>query len=193
MAAPSRRRATLEDIAGRADVDRLEIIDGEIVEKATPTAEHGFGQSFFGGVLGRRFDRKPGGRWPGGWWIGSEIHVAYGDELFCHDVVGWRRERVPERPHGFPIRTRPDWVCEILSPSNEKRDLVQKPRTLLAAQVPHYWILDVHEKVLLVQRWTRDGYTTVQQAMAGETVRAEPFDAIELRVSILFGDEEDEE
>jgi hypothetical protein len=28
----------------------------------------------------------------------------------------------------------------------------------------------------------------VQRAAAGETVRAEPFDAIELRVGVLFGD-----
>ena len=32
----------------------------------------------------------------------------------------------------------------------------------------------------------------VQRAAAGETVRAEPFDAIELRVGVLFGDEEDD-
>jgi len=45
---------------------------------------------------------------------------------------------------------------------------------------------------LLVDRWWHDGYTVVQRAAAGETVRAEPFDAIVLRVGVLFGDEEDE-
>jgi hypothetical protein len=34
--------------------------------------------------------------------------------------------------------------------------------------------------------------TVVQRAVAGEPVRAEPFDAIELRVGVLFGDEEDD-
>jgi len=66
------------------------------------------------------------------------------------------------------------------------------PRVLHAAEVPHYWILDPDERILLVHRWSRDGYTVVQRAAAGETVRAEPFDAIELRVGMLFGDEEDE-
>jgi hypothetical protein len=46
--------------------------------------------------------------------------------------------------------------------------------------------------VLLVHRWSRDGYTVVQRATSGETIRAEPFDAIELRVGELFGDEDDE-
>jgi len=32
----------------------------------------------------------------------------------------------------------------------------------------------------------------VQRAAAGETVRAEPFEAIELRVGTLFGDDEDD-
>lgn len=60
------------------------------------------------------------------------------------------------------------------------------------AEVPHYWILDPDERILLVHRWSRDGYTVVQRAAAGETVRAEPFEAIELRVGGLFGDEEDD-
>lgn len=63
---------------------------------------------------------------------------------------------------------------------------------LHAAEVPHYWILDPEERILLVHRRSRDGYTVVQRAAAGETVRAEPFDAIELRVGGLFGDDEDE-
>jgi hypothetical protein len=45
---------------------------------------------------------------------------------------------------------------------------------------------------LLVHRWAPDGYLVVQRAATGETVRAEPFDAIELRVGFLFGDDEDD-
>ena len=37
-----------------------------------------------------------------------------------------------------------------------------------------------------------DGYVEVLIAERGETVRAEPFDAIELRVGVLFGDDDDE-
>ena len=63
---------------------------------------------------------------------------------------------------------------------------------LHAAEVPHYWILDPDEQILLVHRWSPDGYTVVQRAGAGETIRAEPFDAIELHVSALFGDDDDD-
>ena len=85
----------------------------------------------------------------------------------------------------------PDWVCEIVSPKHEKHDLVDKPRTLHAAAVPHYWILDPVEQILLVHRWAADGYTIVQRAAAGDTIRAEPVEAQEVRVGVLFGDDDD--
>lgn len=71
---------------------------------------------------------------------------------------------VPECPSGRPVRIRPDWVCEILSPSNEKRDLVDKMRTLHASAVPHYWVLNTEEKVLVVHRHSAAGYVVVLTA-----------------------------
>lgn len=47
---------------------------------------------------------------------------------------------------GPPVRTRPDWVCELLSPSNAKRDLIDKLQVLHANRVPHYWIVDPLEQ-----------------------------------------------
>jgi Uma2 family endonuclease len=192
MVAPARRLATFEDLLARGDTDRLEIVGGEIVEKAVPSPVHSFAEIKLGVAIDP-FNRRPGARGPGGWWLFTEIHVGYpGGEIYCHDAAGWRRNRVPERPTEWPVRTRPDWVCEIVSPKHERNDLVVKPRVLHGAEVPHYWILDPDEKILLVHRWSPDGYTVVQRAAAGETVRAEPFDAIELRVGVLFGDDEDD-
>ncbi len=191
MAAPSRKLATIDDLVARGDPDRLEIIGGEIVEKALPSPGHSLAEIKLG-VAVDPFNRRPGSRGPGGWWIFTEIHVEYPrGELYCHDVAGWRRERMAARPEAWPVRFRPDWVCEIVSPKHEKHDLVDKPRVLHAAEVPHYWILDPEERILLVHRWSPDGYTVVQRATAGETVRAEPFEAIEICVGVLFGDEEE--
>lgn len=193
-AAPKQSLATFADLALLGDDVSAEIIGGEIVEKASPTMRHGRAQNALGGYLGRRFDRKPGGRWPGGWWIGNEVDVEYGaHDLYRHDIVGWRRERVRECPVERPVRVRPDWVCEILSPSNEKRDLVDKMRTLHACGVPHYWILNPEEKILVVHRHSTDGYVVVLTATSGETVHAEPFGDVELRVGVLFGDEDEDE
>jgi Uma2 family endonuclease len=84
-------------------------------------------------------------------------------------------------------------VCELLSPSNEKRDLVDKMRVLHTAGVPHYWIGNPEEKTLVVHRWEPKGYLIALTAAAGEVVRAEPFDAVELRIDVMFGDADDED
>jgi Uma2 family endonuclease len=173
---------------------RAEVIHGVVVEKASPSAEHGASQAAFVVALGRRFQRRPGGRWPGGWWLGTEIDVEYEThEVYVHDIVGWRRERVPDRPAGRPIRMRPDWACELLSPSNAKHDVVDKFKVLHANQVPHYWIADPIEQTLVVHRWEPRGYLVVLTAASGEEVLAEPFDAVTLRVAALFGLEDDDE
>jgi len=194
MVAPRVKLATAVDLDALPGDARAEIIHGAIVQKASPSAEHGASQFAFGTVLGRRFQRGAGGRWPGGWWFGTETEVEYEThEVYLHDLVGWRRDSVPHRPTGRPVRTRPDWACELLSPSNAKRDLIDKFQVLHTNGVSHYWIADPLEQTLIVHRWEPRGYLVVLTAAAGDIVRAEPFDAVELRISALFGVEDDEE
>jgi Uma2 family endonuclease len=194
VASPRDKLATSADLLALPDHVRAEIIHGAIVERASPMAEHGRSQFSMSQVIGRRFHRKPGGRWPGGWWFGTEVDVEYErHEIFVHDVVGWRRDRVAEEPTGRPVRIRPDWVCEIVSPSNEKRDRVDKLTVLHRNRVPHYWIVDPHDRTVAIHRWSDAGYVIVLTAAAGDVVRAEPFDATELRVSALLGLEDDDE
>lgn len=192
-AAPRRAAgsATLEDLLAIPEEHRRhELVDGELLEKGAATGEHGAAQADLVTALNHRFGRRPGGRWPGGWWFATEVEIVFGDDqVFRPDVVGWRRERVAQRPSGIPIRMLPDWVCEILS-SNRHHDLVKKKRTYHRCKVPHYWILDPSEETLAVHRWGPDGYIEVLAAQRGERVRAEPFDAVELQVGAFFGDDE---
>jgi Uma2 family endonuclease len=81
----------------------------------------------------------------------------------------------------------------LLSPSNAKRDLVDKFQVLHSNRVSHYWIADPIEQTLIVHRWEPAGYLVALTAASGDVVRAEPFDAVELRVSTLFGIEDDDE
>jgi Uma2 family endonuclease len=91
------------------------------------------------------------------------------------------------------MHVRPDWVLEVLSPGHERRDRLDKWRVLHRAGVPHYWVADPDSKTLEVHRWHRDGFLKALVTVPGETVRAEPFDPCELRVAVLFGDEDDDE
>src|SRR5262249_31170894 len=140
----------------------------------------------------RRFGRRVGGPWPGGWWLGVEIHVIYEmNQVYCHDISGWRRDRVREMPKGW-VPIRPDWVCEVLSPTHEKRDLVDKMATLHRAAVPFYWIIDHQDSVLTVYGHTPTGYVIHLTAGPNETLRAPPFDAVDLRTGVIFGEEDDD-
>lgn len=159
------------------------------MRKADPSGEHGGSQSGIVGWIQWPFQRPPGRGGPGGWWFATDVEVLLSTgDVVRPDVVGWRRENVRERPTGFPVEHRPDWVCEILSPSNASHDGVRKLRTYHRAEV-YYWIADPREETLLVMKHSPPGYVTLLAARRGETVRAEPFDAIEIEVGTLFGDD----
>ena len=49
-----------------------------------------------------------------------------GLEVLVPDLVGWRRERLPEMPKTAAFHVAPDWVCETLSPSTETVDRERK-------------------------------------------------------------------
>jgi Uma2 family endonuclease len=192
MSQPARRpRATLDDFWAIPESQRFhELIAGDLIQKAAPSGEHGGAQAAVVGALGPPFQRKPGGRGPGGWWIATEVEVLLetGD-VVRPDIVGWRRENSPERPAGMPVKLRPDWICEIVSPSNATDDTVKKLRLYQQVNIPYYWIVDPREATLTVMRWSADGFVTRMRAERHEVVRAEPFQAIELAVGTLFGDD----
>lgn len=188
-----RTPATVADLmAIPADKRFHELLAGDLVRKATPSGEHGDAQSALVVRIKGPFQRRPGGKLPGGWWIYTEVEIELGPEhVYRPDVAGWRRERVPERPTGTPITQRPDWVCEVLSPSNPGTDRVTKLNQYHRFAIPHYWIVDPMEESLSVLRWTPDGYLLVLAAPRDARVRAEPFEAVELFVGALFGDDDE--
>jgi Uma2 family endonuclease len=191
MSQSAPRTATLEDFWAIPEAERFhELMGGELTPKAAPSGEHGAAQASIVGAIHTPFQRKAGGGGPGGWWIATEVEVLLETgEVVRPDVLGWRRERCPERPTGIPVKLRPDWTCEIVSPGNAKDDTVKKLRLYHQVGIPHYWIIDPRDSTLTVMRWSADGYVTLMRAERSEVVRAEPFQAIELAVGILFGDD----
>ena len=186
-AAAQSNPATAADLARLPDTVHAEVIRGVIVEKAAPSYEHGEAQSSLAEILKPPFQRGRGG--PGGWWIATEVEIELAaHEVYRPDLVGWRRERVPEHPSGRPIRIRPDWVAEILSKSNAENDLGDKLFAYQRAGVPHYWIIDPEHETLTVYRLTSEGYVVQLTAGKRDRVRAAPFEEIELEIAQLFGE-----
>lgn len=184
--------ATLGDLLARPEVERWEIIDGHLVPKEAASGKHGEAQAaMISALVPYRGRGGEAGR-PGGWRFATEVLVEFDPaHVRRPDIAGWRRERLPVMPADVPLRVRPDWICEILSPSNASDDTVKKMRLYHRASVGHYWLLDPLDETLAVYRWTAEGYLYVLGATSEDTVRAEPFPEIELRISRLFGDDED--
>lgn len=191
-AAPKPGKRTIAEWLAQPPERRLELIDGNFVEKAAPDYAHGLAQFGLDRALGVQFHRKGGGGYPGGWWIVGEVDIRLGERGFRPDLVGWRRDRVPVMPTERPISVHPDWICEVLSESNASTDSILKMSHYHLAGIGHYWILDPRTKTLAVYRNLSEGYVNVLVAERGEPVRAEPFEAIELRVGLFFGDDPDE-
>lgn len=176
-APPPRKLATVSDLRAIPEHERHH------------SPLHARGQARLCTRIGDPYDRPRGRRGPGGWWILAAVEAQLAaDQIHRPDLAGWRRERLPTLPDTSPVLLRPDWVCEILSPSNSTNDTIKKLRTYHRAGIPHYWILDPMNRSLTVYRWAEPGYLVVLAVESGERVHAEPFEAVELDLEDLFGD-----
>ncbi len=186
------KRHSIEEWLALPDDVHVELIDGEFVQRAVPAFEHGSTQGALCALIRTQFHRPGGGSKPGGWWIAPEVDLVLNGDGFRPDLAGWRRSRVAEMPSTWPTTVAPDWIAEVVSPSNSTNDTVTKLQRYHAAGVPHYWLLDPEKGSLHVYRHQADGYLLVLAAQRPQRVRAEPFDAVEYAVGELLGDDPEE-
>ncbi|HRI66838.1 MAG TPA: Uma2 family endonuclease [Polyangium sp.] len=173
-----------------------EFLNGQIDYKSFPSLDHGRVQRRLAHIVDPYDTRLRGDGSPGGWWIGSEVDVIINGQGVRPDMAGWRRDRFPKKPVKGPngaIEARPDWVAEILSETNQSRDLKIKFQVYQAALIPHYWILDPIGRVLLVFHRQPKKYIYVDGGGVKRTLRAQPFDGLMVNVGSLFPDVEDDD
>jgi len=178
---------TIDDLLASPE-ERVELIDGEIVRRPMARADHGMVQVTTATELGA-LPRRSG---PGAWWIITEVSVAYEPhQCPSHDLAGWRKERMPERPRGVVDMT-PDWVCEIVSPGHERKDTLTLFLLLQRHRVPFYWLIWPEDRTLIVHQIDGDNYrvalTLTLAAGEGQRARIPPFDDIELDLGYILGD-----
>ena len=187
MVDPARRRATYEDVLAAPPLLVAEVIDGTLYTHPRPAVPHAFATSSLGMDLGSAFQRGRGG--PGGWWIldEAELHLGVAPDILVPDIAGWRVERMPQPPTTAFITIPPDWLCEVLSESTRRMDRVQKMRVYARERVPHVWHVDPIAQTLEVFRLDGETYRLVAMHEAAEIPRVEPFEAIELELTALWG------
>lgn len=163
MADPARKRATYEDVLGAPEHCIAQVIDGELHTQPRPEGPHQSVASMLGGELFGPFRRGRGG--PGGWILLDEPELHLASDILV-----------------------PDWACEILSPSTARIDRVKKLPMYAKHGVKHVWMIDPLARTLEVFRLEGERFFLHGTHAEDEVVRAEPFDAIELELSILWAD-----
>jgi Uma2 family endonuclease len=111
-----------------------------------------------------------------------------GSDILVPDLGGWRRSRLAEVPREAYLTLPPDWVCEVLSPSTEKSDRTDKLGIYAREGVAFTWLVNPDQKLLEVLRLGPDGWVRVAAHRDDARMRAVPFEAIEIDLSVLWAD-----
>ncbi len=172
-----------------ADLERLpenvvgEIIDGELHAHPRPSPRHALAASAIGGLIGNRYHW---GRDSGGWWILDEPELRFGENVVVPDIAGWRRETLPQLPESNQFTIRPDWVCEVLSPSTVMLDRNRKLPLYASEGVGHVWLIDPASQAVEIYA-TSNSHTEPAMTVVGKVIlNAPPFDNTGIDLSKVF-------
>jgi hypothetical protein len=188
----ARKRATYQDVLDAPAHKVAEVIGGVLRLHPRPASPHALAHSGLGGHLVPAFSWGRGG--PGGWIIldEPELHLGPVPDILVPDVAGWRKERLPVMPRVAFFTLAPDWACEVLSPSTADVDRAEKVPIYARERVAQVWLLDPLLHTLEVLRLDGPTYRLVATWRGDANVRAEPFDAIELELGLLWAGVEPE-
>ena len=169
-----------------------EILDGELHISPHPARPQLNAMSNLVPLLGMPFMFGKGG--PGGWVILylPELHLGPRPDKLVPDIAGWTRVRLPDAVGGEDAPAHfdlaPDWVCEILSEHTRQLDRVQKMRIYAREGVRHVWHVDPLARTLDIFGLQGGDWLLLHSFSGEERVRAEPFEAIELELALLWSE-----
>jgi Uma2 family endonuclease len=178
------KRATYADLEAVPPYLVAEIIDGELMTHPRPSPRHGATAASLGDELTGPFQKGRGG--PGGWVFFVEPEIKFGEDILVPDIAGWRRARLQSFPERNYFESSPDWVCEVLSGSTEKRDRTIKKRIYGTFGVGHLWLIDPRLQLLETFELRDRLWTDVGTWNSADEVRAPPFDAISFSLADLW-------
>lgn len=177
--------ATLADLEALPEDVKGEIVDGVLYTQPRPRMRHSrAGGRIFGRISGP-YDLDPDG--PGGWWILSEpgIELPNAAEI-SPDVVGWKRERLAVPSPKDPIRVVPDWVCEVLSPSNRSYDRKVKFPYYARVGVSWLWVVDTAARTVEIKKLIDGRWTEIAVFSDDDVLRAEPFESVDIALAPIW-------
>lgn len=116
--------------------------------------------------------------------IEPELHLEA--DIVVPDLAGWRRERLPLIPAAPALAIAPDWLCEVISPATERLDRRKKLAIYARERVGYVWLVNPESRTLEILQLESVRWVVLAIHAGDETIRAAPFDAIELDLASLW-------
>jgi hypothetical protein len=179
---PFDRPATYEDLARLPEALAAEIVDGELHAGPRPAPRVASSAIALGGALLRGLERAGN---PDGWQILPEPELRLGSDILVPALAGWRLARLPALPSTSYFSTPPDWICDLLS-SSAASLRARKMAIYARERVSHLWLIDPVANTLEVRRLDDARWIVAAGYVGDETVHAEPFESLELRLATLW-------
>lgn len=183
--------STIKDLMALPEDEKAELMDGEIIMMAPASIGH----SRVSGALTTKItayveskEQDPDN--PNSWVIIPEAWTYYDRRnSFVHDLAAYLQKDLPKTSKTGAIKSRPVWVCEILSPSNWINDTQHKRVILEKYKVPFYWLVDPIRKAIQVFELKNNSehYQIIQVVVEKDGMaRLPPFDDLELDLPRIF-------
>lgn len=162
---------------------RLEFIDGVIYMTPSPSIKHQEISSYLHGEL---YNLLKGSK--------CKVFAAPTDVVFNNESKDEKKTVVPDL---FVVCNQgnfteneyigaPDFIIEILSPSNKSHDMITKLNLYMNFGVKEYWIVDPMENRIMVYFLDQDGEIQFTLVNLGEIVTSNHFKEFKINTNELF-------
>ena len=174
-------RLTYADLQAFPDDNlRRELFDGELIVTSAPGTRH---QMVVATLTARLWLHA---REHGGKVLPAPTDVYFSDTNVVEpDLLFVGPEHLDKIESGF-VRSAPDLVVEISSPSTRKLELVRKRELYGRFSVPEYWYVDIEVDQVHVYL-LRDGYGEARVSGRGQTIRSEAVPGFSISVDDVLG------
>ena len=183
------RKATYQDVLDAPAHLVAEIMDGDLYLSERPAPRALLAMSRLSAGLTGVFAQgrsDPGPLWRQNWWILREPALRLGGQTLAPDLVGWRRERMERLPDTQYLTLAPDWVCQMLSTEQHRRELPDRRRLYAREGVRHLWLVHVAERTLEAFEFREGEWVLIATAKDEEPVSIPPFDATTFSLGDLW-------
>lgn len=84
------------------------------------------------------------------------------------------------------VHGAPDWVCEVLSPSNSQKDTILKKQVYFRFGVKEYWIIDPEDQLLEILTPADTGFKTYRLVYTDDPIESPIFPQLSAKGAAIF-------